>query len=813
MYQSIRTRVVASFGAALFLFGGATSCFATLPVVTSMEPRGLVRGEETVVQLRGNNLNDAYKVLMDLPGIEVLDVSVVDNRKVDVKLRAAEDLTPGLYPLRLITRSGIANLRLVGVGAMPTLKEVEPNNAFDTPQQVELNRTIDGVVKREDVDYYRVHLEAGQTINVEIEGIRLAFSLRNQNILDPYIAILNEGRFEVASSDDSALLQQDGFCTFTADQAGDYTIVVRDSAFQGSDFGGYRLHLGTYPRPVTVIPAGGVPGSTLKASLVMSDGSRREAEYQLPDGNFERWGITTEDDNGISPSPNWVRVNELPVSMEQEPNDDRTKAPVVPVPGAYCGVIEKENDYDCFTFEAKKGTKYRVEVFARNVLRSPLDAVLNVFNPKHATLISSDDSRGRIDPYLEFDAKEDGKHTVRIYDHLRNGSPLHAYRIEVTQPVPKVNVTLKEIRRDEAHVVSVPIGGHTAMVVTAQRDRYNGEVNLALEDLPPGVTATTFPMPPGRPEVPVLLTAAADATHDASLFTIRARGDAKNPLVGGKLSQTHKLVLGQNRRGMWDHRTERAAMAVTDPVPFTVEVVQPKTPIVRSGSKSLKVRIERKEGFDGSVAIRTLYNPPGIGINNSRSIAKGKTEVDVPITANGGAGIGTWPIIFMAYYTSKTGSAFTAAKPIQLTVENSLFKYQFPKAAGELGSTVDVTIPIEILREFKGEAEVQLVGIPAGVSSPQPTQPIAADSTSVTFPLVIDAKAKVGNHKTLNCQARVKVDGEVIVQTNGTGQLRIDKPLPPKADAPKAAPEKPKAPAAKKDKPLSRLEQLRQKKS
>ncbi|MEM0925504.1 MAG: serine protease, partial [Planctomycetota bacterium] len=97
--------------------------------------------------------------------------------------------------------------------------------------------------------------------------------------------------------------------------------------------------------------------------------------------------------------------------------------------------------------------------------------------------------------------------------------------------------------------------------------------------------------------------------------------------------------------------------------------------------------------------------------------------------------------------------------------------------------------------------------------SPQPIQKIAPGMKAVIFPLVIDAKAKVGNHKTLNLQARVKVDGEVIVQTNGTGQLRIDKPLPPKADAPpkKPAVEKPKQ--APKDKPLSRLEQLRQKKS
>jgi hypothetical protein len=82
----------------------------------------------------------------------------------------------------------------------------------------------------------------------------------------------------------------------------------------------------------------------------------------------------------------------------------------------------------------------------------------------------------------------------------------------------------------------------------------------------------------------------------------------------------------------------------------------------------------------------------------------------------------------------------------------------------------------------------------------------------VSFPIVIDEKAKVGKHRTLNCRARVKVDDEVIVQTNGTAELRIDKPLPPKVDQPKPEKKKAEKKQPPKEKPLSRLEQLRQQK-
>ncbi|WP_246146686.1 PPC domain-containing protein [Rubripirellula lacrimiformis] len=788
------------------------SATASFPVVRQLKPLGVVRGEESTVTFIGDRVGDAHTVLVDVPGIEIIEVKAIDGKSVSVKLKADAKLSPGLYPVRLVTKTGISNLRLIGVGAMPIVQEVEPNNDFAAPQSIQLNHTVEGVVDREDLDHYQIELKAGQRLTAEIEGIRLGYSINNQNILDPYIAILDEGRFEVATSDDSSLLQQDGVCSFQAEKDGMYTVVVRDSAFGGSSINGYRLHVGTFPRPVAAIPSGGVPGSVLKANMVSIDGSVTEASVQLPSETADQWGVVMEDESGISPSPNWIRVNDLPVVMETEPNDVYTTAPMFEAPAAFCGVIEKEGDYDCFSFECKKGQKFRVQCYARNILRSPLDALLNVFGPDNKTIQSSDDAGGMMDPFIEFTAPADGKHTIRIYDQLRGGSPIHHYRIEVTPADPTFELTLKELRRDEASVVSVPIGGYTAAMVTATRKGYNGEIHMELAGLPPGVTATPYPVPSGRAEIPVLFTAAADASHAASLFMIAGHGDEKNFSVMGKLSQQHKLMLGQNRRHMWSYDTQRAAMAVTEAAPFQIELVQPATPILRSGSKDLMVRVTRNEGFEDEIRIRTLYNPPGIGVNNSRKIEKGKSETLIPITANGSAAVGKWPLILVASYPGSNGTAEVTTPAIMLDVQESLFKYEFPRTAAETGTEASVSIAMEVLREHPGEAEVELVGLPNGVTSTQGVQKIAADTTTVTFPITVAADAKVGKHKTLVCISRVKVGEETIIQTTGTGELRIDKPLPPKVDAPKAEPKpaekKPAAPAA--PKPLSRLEQLRQ---
>src|SRR5690606_22077062 len=214
---------------------------------------------------------DAHQVLFDQPGLSVTEVKPIDAKQVEITVVAEETLAPGLYPLQLVTKTGISNLRLIGVGAIPVVQEVEPNSDFETAQKLDLNCTVEGVIKFEDLDHFEVELAEGQTIHVEVEGLRLSYDYRNR-IFDPYIAILDAGRFEISESDDSPLLQQDPLCTFTAPKAGTYKILLRDSSFGGHGLAYYRMHVGTFPRPIAVVPAGGKPGDVFTATLVHPTG-------------------------------------------------------------------------------------------------------------------------------------------------------------------------------------------------------------------------------------------------------------------------------------------------------------------------------------------------------------------------------------------------------------------------------------------------------------------------------------------------------------------------------------------------------------
>src|SRR5262249_60207629 len=130
----------------------------------------------------------------------------------------------------------------------------------DKPQKFPVKVTVEGVVDSEDVDYYAFELKKGQRLSVEIEAMRLGVTF-----FDPYIAILDSKRFELATSDDSPLNKQDGICSIVAPADGTYVVQVRDSSYGGNGACVYRLHVGTFPRPLSVVPSRAKPGEQVRA--------------------------------------------------------------------------------------------------------------------------------------------------------------------------------------------------------------------------------------------------------------------------------------------------------------------------------------------------------------------------------------------------------------------------------------------------------------------------------------------------------------------------------------------------------------------
>ncbi len=736
--------------------------------------------------------------------------------KVEATLVIAPDCELGEHHIRLRTRSGTSYARTFWVSQFPTVEEVEPNDDFEKPQEVPMNVTVEGSAKPEEVDYYKIKAKKGQRISVEVEGMRINDSKSGNILIDPYVAILDMNRFELAVSDDSALLKQDPVTSIIAPEDGEYIIEVRDSAYQGR--GRYRVHIGSFPRPTGVYPAGGKAGSEVELTLLGDPKGDYTTKVKLPAKDAETHNVFGAQESLLPPSGNELRVATYDNVLEKEPNNSIKEATVGgALPQAFNGVLQEPGDNDYFRFTAKKGEKYRFRTYA-NKIGSPVDTVLYIYDAKGKQIGSNDDADGSSDSRLDFTAPADGEYVVRVRDMLDRGGKDFVYRIETEAPEPQILVTMPEqIRRDAQYrkQFDIPRGNHFAMVVNVSRRNYSGELQFDLPKLPKGVTWEADTIPANLSQFPIVLHAAPDAPIDGDLYNLYVKNvDPKKP-VRGKYSQQLDIIRGNpNNVEYYTSPSEWVAMGVVEEAPFSISIDQPKVPIVRNGTMMLKVRAKRKKGFDKPILLRMLWRPPGIGSPSTMTIEAKKNEVEYELNANANAALETWKITLLAEADAGKGLVTVAAPFTQLTVEEPYAKMKINLATVQQGGKAEVICDLEHLRPFEGKAEVSLFGLPANTEF-KPIE-INKDTKQVVFPVTTTGKTPVGQHKNVFANLVVTKNDEPILHKVGMGGVfRVDPA--PKKPAPKPAEKKPvkektmakaEAKPAKK-KPLSRLEQLR----
>ncbi|HZN35450.1 MAG TPA: PPC domain-containing protein, partial [Pirellulaceae bacterium] len=568
----------------------ATAALAADPSMNSLAPAGVQRGTETEFTITGGNLADVQEILFYTPGFTVKKLTPADNN-LKALIAVAPDCQLGIHAIRIRSLGGVSNLRTFTVGNLPEVKEIEPNTLFTQPQAISPNVTVSGTIQNEDVDHFVVELKKGDRLTAELEGLRLG-----NTFFDPYVAILNAERFELTRSDDAALLNQDCLASIVAQEDGKYIVQVRESSFGAGS--AYRLHIGTFPRPTAAFPPGGRPGETLMVRWIGDAAGPFDQQITLPAANAAGEApIVPRDAKGEAPSPNVLRVIDLPGYIEAEPNDEAKAASSSgAAPLALNGIIDKENDIDFFKFTAKKGQQLDVRVYARRPLRSPLDSVLTVHNAQGGGIGNNDDTGGP-DSYFRFNVPADAEYLVSVRDQLKAGGPDYVYRVEITENKPSLVMRLPERRQYVSTTLVVPKGNRNAVMVAAQRQNFGGDLAVTFEGLPPGMTAEAIPLTAGLSEIPVLFTAAADSQPAGALVGIVGKTVDEKLGIVGRLDQRTMLVRGQNNTDVWGHNADRMASVLSEEIPYSIEIVPPKAPLVRNGSLDLKVVAKRKEGF------------------------------------------------------------------------------------------------------------------------------------------------------------------------------------------------------------------------
>lgn len=794
--------------AGLMILAGSSTSFAVAPSLGGVSPRGVQRGVETEVVFSGARLADAKELFIYSPGIQVTRLQAVNDNQVKATLKVAPDCPLGEKTVRVRTATGISEMRTLWVGALPLAAEKEPNSDFANPQKIQLNSTVAGVVDNEDVDYFAVDLKKGQRLAVEVEAMRLGSSF-----FDPYVAILDSKRFELAVSDDNPALGQDGMASIVAPADGAYIVQVRETSYGGNGGCAYRLHVGTFPRPTAVVPAGARPGEELDVTFIGDATGPFIRRVKVPASAGADFRLHAEDAGGVSPSGLAFRVINLVNAVEKEPNDTPQAATPAIGAQAFNGVIGKAGDVDCFKFAGKKGQVFNVHCYARRI-GSPLDPVMTLAVAGAGPFAANDDAIGP-DSYFRITLPDDKEYVLTISDHLKKGGENYHYRVEMTPVEPKSTLSIPKVAlySQERQPWVVPRGNRMASLVSVGRADWGGEAVLSAKNLPPGVTVQSENMAPNLDTIPMVFEASPQAAVGGTLAELAARpADPKVPAFPSAFSQMAELIVNAPGQSVyWKTDVPSLACAVADEVPFKISVVQPKAPIVQNGSMLLKVVAERKAGYTAPITVYPLFNPPGINTQGSATIPEKGTETTLVVNAAGNAQVRKWKTAIIASAPVGGGPAWVSSQLFDLDVAAPFFSFAMERAAVEQGKETEIPCKITMATPIPANAKVKLMGLPTKVTAPD--LDLAKDTKELVFKLKVDAASPAGQHRNIFCQAVLPVNGEPVVHNVGSTELRIDKPLPAKvavaAPMPMPMAKPAPQPAQPMEKRLTRLEKLR----
>lgn len=744
---------------------------AGTPRLSHIYPAGAQRGGEIEITCSGSNLGDPREFLFEQPGFTVTEVKNVNNR-VKAKVKVAPDAKLGEHRVRLVTQSGISDVRLFFVSPFPMVEEAPTKPGTpETPQPVAFGTTVYGRTQNDDLDTFEVEAKKGDRISAEVIGVRV----QTQNVYDPLLIISKADGTPLTTVDDIAFSRQDPVASILAPADGKYLISIKDSTNAGPGECAYLMNIGHFPRPLAVYPPGGPAGSEVKLTFIGDPTGPIEKTVKLPAEPQEQFEVFAEQGGQIAPQPNLIRVSRMVNALEVEPNDEtaRTQA-AQQLPVAFNGIIEKAGDVDFFKLTARKGQDYDVAVYARR-LRSPLDPVLEILGPKGNRLATNDDS-GTPDSFLRWKAPEDGDYYVSVRDQLNQGGANFVYRVEIKPIEARVTTWLPEMtlnQNQDRRAIPVPKGNRYASLVRIKRWDVGGNVVLEPKNLPPGVQVHAGAIDKSVDTIPVVFEAAPDAQPSAHAFEFVAKV-ADAPSTPSTVEHSVDISENGNQRPYYTIREQTLAAAVTDEALVKLTLEQPKVPLLQNGTMGLKVKAERKGDFKGPVNLSLLYSPPGIGTAGLVTIAEGKDEGIVTISANKDAALSKWKICVV-------GNADFGKGPVWISTQLSDLEVAAPFVAGQIqrtfcdqGDSTVVTVKLDHKIPFDGKARVSLAGLPPGVTAEEVE--VTKDSTEAQVPVKASKDAQPGQHKQLFATFTLVKDGEPM-QTGFAqgGILRIDK--------------------------------------
>jgi hypothetical protein len=731
---------------------------AAAPEIGTLSLRGLQTGATTTLTIEGTNLLPRPRLLLPVPIAAQTVLKDSTPNRITVEVTLSENISPGIYPLRLGNRHGISEAVLIGVDDLIQIPF--------TQQVAILPAALDGRLSRSGTLKTSFSGKRGQRITVEIEARRLGAAL------DPVLELYDSRQVLLAYSQGHAFLGGDARLEAVLPADGRYTVAVHDLLYQAGSPNYFRLKIGELYYANWVFPLGGRRGT---------------------EGWFELIGM-------LPPAARWARVDlrtpakEIPVFLppihgltgvvprvftEQLPEIMQSKPPKgalqnVAIPAAINGRIQKPGEEDRYRLRVKPGMHLRLEVLA-NRAGSPLDGVLYVRNETGAQLAMSDDRPNTIDPGLDFTVP-DGMTSlvVALADLEGRGGKEYLYRLVVAPADrPDFRLTVSEDR------LLIPRDGTAVMRVGTTRTVYQGPIKLSLPGLPKGITVSGDEIPAGATETLLSLS----APHEAKLAQLltRLRGTSSD---GKNLIQSLALTPQTPVTELQPWLRSELALAVTEPEPVQITWENADPAMVISGTYSAKVKVTRARGSSGPVRFSLLTSQTvpqtsdGNQENSTRTLriekrsllAADQAEATVAIGVPEDLPVGPYDLAVRAELLSADGKRIlaTAVTPSRRLQGRLPFALQLIGPAvieTKNGAGLAGKLKGRVIRAkgYTGIVSVTLAGLPEGHSPAKVT--VAGDQSDFELPINFPSDTKLGTLLRLKVVATSEMGPQRVVKS------------------------------------------------
>ncbi|HEX7445969.1 MAG TPA: pre-peptidase C-terminal domain-containing protein [Pirellulales bacterium] len=723
----------------------AHTALAQLPTarLNAVFPAGGRQNSSFEVTLSGSDLDGANRLTFNHAGITAAQVTLpaddfhAQPRPAEGRFTVtiAADVPPGTYEARAVGKYGVTNPRFFAVDNKTEINETEPNNQLEKANEVPLGAIVNGQSNGADQDFYRFTATKGQRLLIDCQARRI------DSRFDPAIVLYDAAGNELLNVHDGS--HRDTLLDYTVPADGDYLVEVHDFIYAGGSDYFYRLEVDSGPHVDFVLPPAGPAGSdqvyeiygrnlpggkpapgvdldgrplevvTAKIALPNADDVQRLTTHALiepAEAEIDAIVYRHRTPQG-SAKPVLIGLATAPLVREQEPNNVPEKAQALSLPCECVGQFYPLGDQDWFTFDAKKGDTWWIEVISQRQGHSadPYLLVQQVSVDKNGQqqvkdLQQADDVRSgnrrlsvdfdvaHDDPIYRFTAPADGTYRVLVRDlyFSSRGDPRFVYRlcIHPEQPdfrlaaLPKFPGTQPNQQQSLTWTTHLRKGGSDEIEVVAfRRDGFDDEIAVTAEGLPPGITAQPATIAANRDSTIVVLTAAENAA--AAVTPFRIVGKAKLP--SGEVTRPARCasIVWEGRQNQFNARSRMASELVlsvseAEPAPFTLEMMANVLETSRAGKLEVPIRMTQRGDFKNNVTLSPVGLPRGIqAANQQMNVGPGESKFVLNLPPNAPQGAFSFHVLGTAQHSYRRNpEAVEAAEKHRAEVEKIVAERQ-----------------------------------------------------------------------------------------------------------------------------------------